>query len=43
LNPPRRTPYEVRPNAFVLSGGPLTDFGEKQSSRRLEMYARYYF
>jgi hypothetical protein len=27
----------------VLEGGRSTDFGEKQNSRKLEVYARYYF
>ncbi|MGZ5144959.1 MAG: hypothetical protein ACXWCY_08070 [Burkholderiales bacterium] len=34
---------ELRLRFFVLSGGSLTDFGEKQNSRKLEVYARYYF
>jgi hypothetical protein len=34
---------ELRLKAFVLKGGASTDFGEKQSSRRIEVYARYYF
>jgi hypothetical protein len=28
---------------FLLHGGGGTDFGEKQNSRKLEFYARYYF
>ncbi|OYV77809.1 MAG: hypothetical protein B7Z73_19955 [Planctomycetia bacterium 21-64-5] len=27
----------------LLHGASLTDFGEKQNSRKLEFYARYYF
>lgn len=34
---------ELRMKAFVLKGGAATDFGEKQNSRRIEIYARYYF
>ncbi len=34
---------ELRAKLFVLQGGTATDFGEKLSSRRLELYARYYF
>jgi hypothetical protein len=34
---------ELRAKFFVLQGGAATDFGEKLSSRRLELYARYYF
>ena len=34
---------ELRARAFLLEGGSSTDFGEKQNSRKLEVYARYYF
>ena len=34
---------ELRARLFVLGGGSSTDFGEKQISRKLELYARYYF
>jgi hypothetical protein len=34
---------ELRLRLFLLQGGASTDFGEKQSSRKLELYARYYF
>lgn len=34
---------ELRLKAFVLQGGALTDFGEKQTSKRVELYARYSF
>ena len=34
---------ELRLRLFVLQGGRSTDFGEKQNSRKLEIYARYYF
>jgi hypothetical protein len=34
---------DLRLRLFVLHGGSLTDFGEKQNSRKLEFYARYYF
>ena len=34
---------ELRLRAFLLQGGSGTDFGEKQMSRRLELYAKYYF
>jgi hypothetical protein len=34
---------ELRFRAFMLKGGSLTDFGEKQNSRKIEFYARYYF
>lgn len=34
---------ELRFRAFFLFGGKSTDFGEKQNSRKLEVYARYYF
>ena len=34
---------ELRARAFVLGGGSHTEFGEKAASRRLEVYARFYF
>ena len=34
---------ELRLRLFLLHGGSGTDFGEKQDSRKLEFYARYYF
>ncbi len=34
---------ELRLRLFLLNGGSATDFGEKQMSRRLEAYAKYYF
>lgn len=34
---------ELRMRLFMLHGGSSTDFGEKQNSRKLEFYARYYF
>lgn len=34
---------ELRFRVFMLKGGSSTDFGEKQNSRKLEFYARYYF
>ena len=34
---------ELRARLFLLHGASRTDFGEKQVSRRLELYARYYF
>jgi hypothetical protein len=34
---------ELRLRLFMLHGGSSTDFGEKQNSRKLEFYARYYF
>ena len=34
---------DLRLRLFLLQGGASTDFGEKQNSRRLELYARYYF
>ncbi len=34
---------ELRLRLFLLRGGSSTDFGEKQNSRKLELYARYYF
>ncbi len=37
------TNLDVRLRLFFLTGGRLTDFGEKQNDRRLELRARYYF
>jgi len=34
---------ELRLRIFVLHGRSATDFGEKANSRKLEIYARYYF
>jgi hypothetical protein len=34
---------ELRLRFFILHGGSSTEFGEKQNSRKLEFYARYYF
>jgi hypothetical protein len=34
---------ELRARLFLLQGGSDTDFGEKQASRKLELYARWYF
>ncbi len=34
---------ELRLRAFVLGGGRGTDFGEKQTARRIELLARLYF
>jgi len=34
---------ELRLRLFMLRGGSSTDFGEKQNSRKIEVYARYYF
>jgi len=34
---------ELRLKLLMLQGGSATDFGEKQNSRKLEFYARYYF
>jgi hypothetical protein len=34
---------ELRARLFLLQGGGATDFGEKQVSRKLEFYARWYF
>ncbi len=34
---------DLRLRLFLLQGASLTDFGEKQNSRKLEFYARYYF
>ena len=34
---------DLRLRLLLLQGGSLTDFGEKQNSRKLELYARYYF
>ncbi len=37
------TNLELRLRAVFLAGNRLTDFGEKQNDRRLELRARYYF
>jgi hypothetical protein len=37
------TNLELRFRLFFLSGDRLTDFGEKQNDRRLELRVRYYF
>lgn len=37
------TNLELRLRLFVLHGDPLTDFGEKQNDRRLELRLRYFF
>lgn len=37
------TNFELRLRLFFLAGDRLTDFGEKQNDRRLELRARYYF
>ena len=34
---------DLRLRIFMLQGGTGTDFGEKQNSRKVEMYVRYYF
>lgn len=34
---------ELRLRFFTLHGGAATDFGEKQNSRKLELYGRFYF
>ena len=34
---------DLRLRLFMLHGASLTDFGEKLNSRKLEVYARYYF
>ena len=34
---------DLRMKFFLLQGVAMTDFGEKQNSRKLEFYARYYF
>jgi hypothetical protein len=34
---------DLRLRFLMLHGGGLTDFGEKQNSRKIEFYARYYF
>ena len=35
--------FDLRLRLFMLQGASLTDFGEKQNSRKLEIYAKYYF
>lgn len=37
------TNLELRFRLFFWSGGRLTNFGEKQNDRRLELRVRYYF
>lgn len=37
------TNLELRLRAILLQGGSMTEFGEKQNSRRIDFYARYYF
>ncbi len=37
------TNLELRLRLFFLSGAQLTDFGEKQNDRRIELRLRYYF
>jgi len=37
------TNLELRFRVFWLRGTPLSDFGEKQNDRRLDLRARYYF
>ena len=34
---------DLRMRLLLLQGGAATDFGEKQNSRKLEFYVRYYF
>ena len=34
---------DLRLRRFLLQGGTATDFGEKQNSRKIEAYVRYYF
>ena len=34
---------ELRARLLLLQGGSGTDFGEKQASSRLEVYARFHF
>ena len=34
---------ELRARLFMLYGASFTDFGEKQNSRKFEIYAKYYF
>jgi hypothetical protein len=34
---------ELRARLLLLKGGSGTDFGEKQASSRLEVYARFHF
>jgi hypothetical protein len=43
LNYTRVKNLEMRLRLFLLHGGPLTDFGEKQNERRLELRMRYFF
>jgi len=37
------TSLDLRLSLFFMSGGRLTDFGEKQNDRRLELRMRYFF
>lgn len=37
------TNLDLRLRLFFLSGNQLTDFGEKQNDRRLELRMRYFF
>ena len=37
------TNLDLRLRLFFLSGNHLTDFGEKQNDRRLELRMRYFF
>jgi hypothetical protein len=39
----RVTNLELRARLFFLSGERLSDFGERQNDRRLELRVRYYF
>ena len=34
---------ELRLRLYLLHGASSTDFGEKANSRKVELYARYYF
>jgi hypothetical protein len=35
--------FDLRARLYLLQGGAGTEFGEKLNSRKLEIYARYYF
>ena len=35
--------FDLRARLYLLQGGAGTEFGEKLNSRKLELYARYYF
>jgi hypothetical protein len=37
------TNTEIRARLYLLQGGVGTEFGEKANSRKLEVYARFYF